>query len=291
MSAERRLEVLRHAPGRGWREVVADEGRVLPLLTVEPESAPRGVVLVVPAMATPARFYLPFLTWLASKGFRAVSFDFRGMEGREAVKDEPGDLDRWVADARDVLAAVSERAAGLPVTWVGHSFGGQIVGLVEHQRLASVLLVASGDAYWRHNAPALRRWLPLLWWVIAPVSTRLWGYYPGRTLRILGDLPAGVMRQWSRWARHPGYLEADHPEAPELFAQVRTRVLSLSFSDDEILSRQGTDLLMDRYRNAERVRLHFTPDELGVERVGHHGFFRAPLADLWDDLVLPWLAT
>jgi predicted alpha/beta hydrolase len=271
--------------------VAADDGRALSTTTFEPMEDPRGVALVVPAMATPAGYYTAFAGWLADRGIRTVTFDYRGMEDPAALRAQAADVDRWAAEAGDVLTAVCDQAAGLPVTWIAHSLGAQILPFVDHTRLASVITVAAGDGYWRRNASAVRWKVPFLWWIAAPLAIRFTGYYPGQRLGIVGDLPANVMRQWSRWCRHPEYLQADHPEAPALFAEVKTPLMSLSFTDDELMSADSISHLHDWYTGAEQVRQRYTPEQLDGRRVGHHGFFRATNADLWDDLVLPWVAT
>ena len=271
--------------------LAADDGRALTVHSYEPTGEPRGVALVVPAMATPAPYYSSFAQWLADRGIRAVTFDYRGMEDPAALRAETGDLDRWIADAGDVLTAVGDEAAGLPVTWIGHSLGGQIVPFVDHARLASVITVAAGDGYWRRNAPGIRWKVPFLWWFAAPLAIRLTGYYPGGRSGMVGDLPANVMRQWSRWCRHPEYLQVDHPEASGLFAEVKVPLMSLSFTDDEMMSAASIQHLHDWYTGAEQVRQRYSPEQLEGRRVGHHGFFRQVHEDLWDELVLPWVAT
>ena len=272
------------------RAVSADDGRALSTTTYEPAGEVLGVALLVPAMATPAGYYRAFAGWLADRGVRAVTFDYRGMEDPAALRSEPADVDRWIADAGAVLTAVTDGAEGRPVTWVGHSLGGQIVPFIDHTRLASVITVAAGDGYWRRQPPSVRWRVPFLWWVAAPLAIRLAGHYPGRRLGMVGDLPANVMRQWSRWCRHPEYLQADHPEAEGLFAEVKAPLMSLSFTDDELMSADNIRHLHDWYTGAEQVRQRYTPEQLDGRRIGHHGFFRAANADLWDELVLPWVA-
>ena len=44
-----------------------------------PEGQTRGVVLIVPAMGVEQRFYSAFATWLAERGYLAVTFDYVGM--------------------------------------------------------------------------------------------------------------------------------------------------------------------------------------------------------------------
>ena len=247
-------------------------------------------MLVVPAMATPSSYYARFAAHLAERGWRAVTFDYRGMGSRAEMKAETADVDRWFADVRAILDAVADAAGGLPVTWIGHSLGGQMVPFVDHTRLASVITVTAGDGYWRRNQPGVRWIAPVVWRAIAPVAMRVVGYYPGARLRMLGDLPTGAMRQWSSWCLHPEYLQKDHPEAPALFAEVKAPMMSLSFTDDELMSAASIQHLHDWYSLADIVRQRFSPEQLDGRRLGHHGFFRQANADLWDELVEPWLA-
>ncbi|HJR89242.1 MAG TPA: alpha/beta fold hydrolase [Aeromicrobium sp.] len=283
--------LLEHAPRA---EIVrADDGRDLSVTVFEPVRQLRGVALVASAMATPATFYTAFARRLSEHGIRTVTFDYRTAVGTPSeMRREDADVDRWSADAAAVLAAVADDADrdGVPVTWIGHSLGGQVVPFVDHHRLAAIIMIAAGDGYWRRNAPALRRKVPFLWWVVAPIATALAGYFPGRRLGLGGDLPAGVLRQWSRWCRHPEYLQVDHPDATARFSAVTAPVTALSFTDDEVLSPASTQFLLGLYTGSEQVHRELSPPELGVDRIGHHGFFRKQHAHLWDELVVPSVA-
>ena len=208
--------------------IPADDGRPLAATWYLPEATVRGVVVVAPAMATPSAFYGPFARALADEGFAVLTFDYRGVEPGADIRSVQADLRTWAADAAAVLdsahAVRARRWADTPLTWVGHSFGGQILGFVDHSVLDRAVVVASGHGYWQHNPPALRRWVRAFWDVVVPVSVGVAGYYPGRRLRFLSDLPAGVMWQWRRWCLHPGYWQADVPDILERHAAVRVPV-------------------------------------------------------------------
>ena len=53
----------------------ADDGRELAATWFEPTGDAIGAVLLAPAMATPAAYYAAFATWLASHGYRTLTFD------------------------------------------------------------------------------------------------------------------------------------------------------------------------------------------------------------------------
>lgn len=276
---------------RDLTTVIADDGRELRGTWYRPRDLPRGAVVLVPAMATPAAFYDTFAAWLAESGFLTLTFDFRGMGTPADMRAEQGDLIRWAGDAASALELLLEYAGDLPVTWLGHSFGGQVLPFARHDLLDQVVLVSSGLGYWRLNQPALRWRAPLLWRGIAPLAIRVAGYYPGSRLRLLGDLPPNAMRQWARWCMHPTYLEIDVPDAADRFREVTVPVATLSFEDDELLSAASMQALEDLYVAAPVESRRFAAADLGVSRVGHHGFFRSTHRDSWDAHVLPRLAS
>lgn len=254
----------------------------------------RAVTLVVPAMAVPKEFYAPFGGWLAGRGLDVLTFDLRGM-GESAPASLRGfetDILTWARqDCAAMLAAARARAAGRPVLWIGHSLGGQVLAMTPgHEDLAAAVTVASGVGYWRENAYPLRLYSWFLWFVAAPVATAVCGYFPGRKLGMVGDLPRGVIEQWSRWCRHPEYAVGVEGEAiRERYRQVRLPLLSLSFTDDEYMSARNVGVLHGFYENARRDMRRIAPRELGLSRIGHFGFFRRRAGErLWPAL-LDWI--
>lgn len=254
----------------------------------------RGAVLIVPAMATAQRYYTPFAAWLAAQGYLVATFDYRGtgLSRPERLRGFPGDLLTWATlDCGAMLEALAARAAGRPLYWIGHSLGGQILPLAPTGgRLARAVLIASGSGYWRHNPPALRRRVLWLWWVAAPIALPLWGYFPGRTLRIIGDLPKGVMAQWRRWCLDPDYLLGEGAWVRDQFAAFTTPLTSISFPDDEYMSAASTQSLERWYVSAPVTVKRIAPEDIGAQRIGHFGFFRGAFErSLWEPVLLPEL--
>ena len=269
--------------------IAADDGRELRATWFEPRE-PRGAVLLVPAMATPASFYRSLAGWLAEAGFLTLTFDFRGMGGPAELRAEKGDILRWAGDAASALEALVRRADGLPVTWIGHSLGGQVLPFAHHGLVDRVIAVASGNGYWRYNVPAVRWRAPLLWRTLAPTAIAAVGYFPGRRLGIIGDVPPNVMRQWGRWCRSPGYFEVDVPRIRERTAHVTTPMTSVWFTDDELLTATAIDALDGLFVGTPVERLRLDPTGFGVDKVGHHGFYRESSRVLWESLLAPRLA-
>jgi len=254
----------------------------------------KGAVLVVSAIGTPQRYYEGFATWLAAQGYLVATFDYRGtgLSRPKRLRGFHADILSWAQlDCAAMLEALLVRAPDRPLYWIGHSLGGQILPFVpNHDRLAKVVLVASGSGYWRSNADYLRPRAWWLWFVLAPLAVPLCGYFPGRSLRLVGDLPKDVMLQWRRWCLHPEYAISEGEWVRERYAAVTTPIVFISFPDDEFMSARSTESLHGWYVNAPRTMKRIAPQAVGVARIGHFGFFRPGFQQLlWQERLLPEL--
>ncbi|MGZ8254664.1 MAG: alpha/beta hydrolase family protein, partial [Burkholderiaceae bacterium] len=240
--------------------------------------AARAGVLVVPAMGVGQQYYSAFSQWLAARGYFVVTFDYRGIghSRHGPLRGFRADVVMWAErDTAAVLAFVRERIEEKPLLWIGHSLGGQILGLVPgRERVRAMVTVTAGSGHWRDYVPKLRRLAPVLWYVIVPLAL-LAGYFPGRALGIVGDVPAGVMRQWRSWCLDPDYLFGVlPPDVRTRYAASKLPILSLSFTDDEFLSRRNIESLHSFYAGANVEMQRLSPQDVGVPGIGHFGFFR-----------------
>lgn len=253
----------------------------------------RAAVLIVAAMAVEQSYYAPFAQWLAGRGFFVVTFDFRGVghSRRGPMRQVTADIFTWAqSDAAALVDWTQAQVPGRPLGWFGHSLGGQILGLLPNAaQVRAMATVATGSGYWRDFTPRLRRIAPLLWHGIVPVSVALCGYFPGRRLGIIGDVPAGVMRQWRRWCLDPEYLlGVEDPAWRAAYARLSAPILSVSFTDDEYMSARSIESLHGSFTGAARTSRRIAPAEAGGH-VGHFGFFRRRNEALWP-IVGDWLA-
>jgi predicted alpha/beta hydrolase len=261
--------------------IEAADGAKLSSRVYEPDSPDQGSVVIGGAMGVRQDYYAPFAQWLATQGWRVTTFDYRGSgesgpSGR-ALKGFKADLFDWT---RDYEAAIDHAHAALPerpLYLLGHSLGAQLPGLLNNQhKVSGMLSVAAGSGYWRENAPQLKRIVPYFWFVLVPIATRLFGYFPGKRLRKVGDLPAGVIMQWRRWCLSPRYsVSAEGESARQGYANARFPVHALSITDDELMTLRGTHSLIGLYENAPSEVQRIAPADLGVRRLGHFGPFRS----------------
>lgn len=272
-------------------DLVSSGAAVIATRFYAPAGAPIAAVVIGGAMGVRQGYYAAFAQWLAAQGYLVASFDYRGMgdSKRQALRGFDADLFSWVDDFDTVIAAASERAGEVPLYVVGHSLGAQLSGLLKQQdRVAGLVSVAAGSGYWRDNAPQLKRIVLYFWHVLVPVTTALFGYFPGRRIGKVGDLPRGVILQWRRWCLNPRYhVGAEGAVVREKFESVRFPLVALFISDDEMMTERGTHVLVDCYANAPRRVERIAPGDVQVARIGHFGFFREKFQlSLWARVVV-----
>lgn len=261
------------------RSETLDNGGVALALRVYGPSGPATASVVIGgAMGVRQDFYTGFAEWLASQGLRVTTFDYRGSgdSAPASLKGYRADLFDWARDYEAVVAHAKAALPEAPLYLLGHSLGAQLPGLFERpERVAGLLSVAAGSGYWRENAPQLKRIVPYFWFVLVPLATRLCGYFPGKRLRKVGDLPAGVILQWRKWCLHPRYsVGAEGQAVGASYGRVRFPVLAWSMTDDELMTLRGTHSLVGLYANAPQRIEAIAPQQVAARRIGHFGFFR-----------------
>lgn len=272
-------------PGRRERRgrgvvVDATDGYPLAATVFDPaEADDRPERLVVIASATGVRqgYYAAFASWLAGRGTRVVTFDYRGIGGSrpERLPGFDASLSDWAE--RD-LAGVIEWAATTfgrgRTSVIGHSVGGQLLGLVRDpvSTIRAVVMVGSQSGDYR-LWPSItdRAWYGALWHALVPGVASTLGYLPGK-LGIGEDLPGGVAREWARWCRTPGYMVGgDGHVRRDLYRRVTSPILAFGFDDDDYAPPAAVSALLALYENAPITRRQVAVEEA---RVGHFGFFR-----------------
>jgi predicted alpha/beta hydrolase len=267
--------------------VPAADGYKLGATLFLPRGAKSHAVLINSATAVPRKIYRGFAGYLARRGCAVLTYDYRGIgdSRQKAVEgyNQPRSLVGFKASmsdwaALDVTSAVDwmrERYHQLPLGYVGHSFGGQALGLLANNtEVSRALLIASQAGYWKLMAsPERYRVYAMLNFVGLPL-TRLLGYMPGWT-GLGEDLPKGVFEQWVRWVMSERYLFTD-PKLPGLsnFAKYRGALRALCISDDPWATRPAVEMLCSGFTSITPDILTVTPADVGAAKIGHFGFFR-----------------
>lgn len=260
-----------------------------------PEGVAWGTIIVNPATGVLARYYHRFARFLTGAGYFVLTYDYRGIGNsrparlaRSGYRWRDWGTQDFDAVIRHVVAADLPR----PLMVVGHSIGGALIGhAAAAPAIDRILTVGAQYAYWRDYAAPARLAMLWRWHVAMPALTAAFGYFPGRRLGWLEDLPAGVAYEWAfRAARLEARLPSE--EGARLragFAAVRAPILAVSFNDDDYGTRPALTRTLAYYSGAERRLVMLEPADVGETRVGHFLPFHARLVEnLWPGF-LSWL--
>jgi predicted alpha/beta hydrolase len=273
----------------------AMDGYLLGATLFLPRGAKRHAVLINSATAVPRKIYRGFAGYLARRGCAVLTYDYRGigdsrqksLVGYNQVKSLNGfkaSMSDWATlDVTGAVVWMRERYHHLPLNYVGHSFGGQALGLLANNpEVSRALLIAAQAGYWKLMAvPERYRVYVMLNYVGTPL-TRLLGYAPGWSG--LGmDLPKDAFLQWVSWVKSPRYLFDDKNLASlQNFPNYRGALRALCMSDDPWATRPAVELLCSGFAAIKPEIITVTPADTGAAKIGHLGFFRPEHRDtLW----------
>ena len=244
-------------------------------------------VLLSPATGVRQQFYWHFAGWLAQQGYAVLVFDYRGIG--QSLHGPLARCDARLVDwgQRDQVAALQwllARCQAAQAILVGHSAGGQMLGLLpNHAQVARLVGVAASSGWFggMRLAFALKARLGLR--VLMPLASRWLGYAPTSRIGLGENLPAAVARQWGQWCAAGGYATnaVRGQPAQDFHAQVRTPVTVLYATDDDIVTPATVQDLLRTWPAAPRSSLAVRPADHGLRAIGHIHWFRPSHQALW----------
>jgi predicted alpha/beta hydrolase len=246
-----------------------------------------GVVVVAPATGVAQPLYDDFAHWLTGKGYEVITFDYDGigLSIDDHVKNSKSDKLSWAQnDCVAVLDFVEDQFPDLECTWVGHSVGGHMLGMMPNtDRIHKAITVAAGTGTWWHNAPPTKRMVWFLWYFLVPVTVPFLGYFPGSRLGVLCDLPKGVIMQWRRWCFKEEYAPGYEGQwLKDRFAGVLYPITAISFEDDDMMSLKNIEDLHSFFSSAPVERVHVKPEDIDQKRIRHIGWHKKRYETLWE---------
>jgi predicted alpha/beta hydrolase len=215
------------------------DGYFLSVTCFNPKRSNRKVILINSATGVKQSYYSDFASYLANEGFKVYTYDYRGIgDSRpEKLKGFMASMHEWGSvDYHSMVQYITLAHPDLQLVVIGHSVGGQLIGLTDLSRKADAFVTVGAQTPYIQNfgGGMMRIKLHFFWNVLIPVFTKLAGYFPASKLGLFEDLPGPVAKQWARWAKTKNYLFSDFPEESKRFATLQQPSLMISFSDDEL---------------------------------------------------------
>lgn len=274
-------------------DFIAEDGVPLKGQVIKADSA-KGVVIINPGTATKTSFYLPFANFLASNGYHAVLWNYRGFDASRLSSLANSDISytdvgQW--DIPAVIAKARELYPKLPLYCVGHSAGGQQVGFAHNcDELSGMVAVAVSTGYYGTMPLGYRLQAHLFFKAIAPISNALFGYVRAKKLNLMEDLPPKLATEWGRWCSQEDFFFAPKfaQEKPLLqtYRTLNFPVHVYTANDDEISTAGNTENFWKHVRTAAPVTFtRYDATKMPRKEVGHFGYFRSANQPIWLDML------
>lgn len=214
-----------------------------------PAEAPRGVVVVAPALGVRASYYRKLCGALNGLGFMTAAVDLPG-HGESPVRANRRTDWGYVSVIEhyaSALRALNDAMPDLPKFMVGHSIGGQVALMtagMDIPCLGGVVVVASGCPYWRtwEGAEAYR--IRAATWTCG-VMARSLGVFPGDKVGFGGREPKTLMVQWAHAAQTGNYAHGDF-DGDALLARPGPPTLGIRVEGDAWAPERSVKLTLDR---------------------------------------------
>lgn len=268
-----------------------DGARLALRLLPHPDPA-APVVLVLPAMAIKAKFYLPLLKAFHAAGLTAAVADLRAQgDSTPKLGEGPGFGYRELleVDLPAVAATLRARFPQASLHLFGHSVGGQLALLyaaAEPEGVASVTTIGTGSVYWR-SFPAQRRLSILATTQWVGLVCRVRGNWPGGGG--IGPMTGGVMADWVRHARTGRYRpRGSARDYDRLLAGLALPVLAVSLDNDPLGPEPTVRFLCERMPAAKLARWHIDGSS-GLKHLGHASWVKD--SDLVGPAVAAWMTS
>ncbi|WP_281646897.1 alpha/beta fold hydrolase [Parendozoicomonas sp. Alg238-R29] len=257
-----------------------------------PSPNPKGTVIIASAIGVSQTYYQRFADFLVESGLHAITFDYRYTgQNSTSAKSTSLSLSDW--GSQDIETVIQfALTKNLPAYFIGHSIGGQLLGLAPSAKeLKKMVFVASSAPYWKRWPAPENLKILLAAKVLFPLIAGFTKQFPTKSLGLGNQpIPSPYISQWSRWMTEQDYLFQDtfHLDTSH-YPNIKGNILSLGFTDDNLAPEINIEYLLRFFPGAPSSLKILNPKNLGVKAIAHTGFFRDTLKEnLWKS-VLTWI--
>ena len=273
--------------------IVARDGFPLKGTIYEPVSQQiKAVIQINPGWGLHQFIYTNFAHYFVEQGYAVLTFDYRGI-GKSTIpfdrirKFDARMSDYGILDMPAVLDWLIEHYPDKQKIVIGHSLGGQIIGLMDNcEKIDRIYTIGSAIGYFKNLRKPMNLLLPHLFFKIVPLYS--WVYKHSSILkpvlnRYLGITAASVT-EWKEWCNNPDYFRPylSTSISKHYFENIYAPFISIRVEDDPYANDVTTPLLLSNYSNAKIKIIKITLKEAQERKIGHTGFFRIKHKKIWN---------
>jgi predicted alpha/beta hydrolase len=255
-----------------------------------PEKNNLKVLIIAPAVGLTQEYYYLFACFFRQQGYTILTFDYRGVGKSvpQSLKGYEANMHQWaVQDINAVLLYAKHHYPNQEIIYIGHSIGGEIIGLAPASQFINRLILVSSALSCNKLWPLKDKIKMIFLKIFIGALSRLFGYFPGKLIGVFGNLPKGVIYEWTNWCENPNGLFDSLPD--NNYRKLNIPILAYTFSDDWHCPPRAVKELLNHFANGSITWYHMKPKEVGKKKIGHIDFFLVSMrSTLWKSLA-EWL--
>lgn len=254
----------------------------------------KDAILIAPATGIKRQLYGSFATYLAEHGYGVITFDNRGigesLVGNIAKND--ASLQCW--GEKDMPAVFEQLKQTFPDSkyhLIGHSAGGQLVGLMHNAMdFSSMFNVACSSGRLKNMNKSYLIKAHFFMNIFIPFSNTFWGHTKSQLIGMGEPLPKTVAQQWRKWCNGQGYVKTAFGKTvhKHLYDDLSIPSMWVNAIDDDIANDRNVDDMISVFKNSPVQKLTLSPKDHGLDEIGHMKFFSRKSKVLWK-YALNWL--
>lgn len=250
------------------------------------EADKNTILIIASATGVKQSFYKKFADFVSTNGITVITFDYSGigLSLKKPIQQVLNNASDWGKnDLEAIIKYTKENYPNAKITLLGHSIGGQLIGLAKSSsQVQKLILVAAQSGYWKlwNGNSKLIMWLN--WHVLFPTLINIFDYMPSKKISKMENLPKNVAKQWNSWCKKPNYLFDEVSKNDLFFKSISIKILAISIENDFYAPKKAVDWFTTKYENAEINKLHLKPSDYNTNVIGHFGIFSSKfMSNLW----------
>ncbi len=269
--------------------IICSDSYTIAATLFTPNKEVKGAVMICPATGIKRQFYASFAQYLCDIGYGVITFDNRGIAGSLTgkVSQSNASLKCWgEKDMPAVLETLKSHFPNVRYHLVGHSAGGQLIGLMHNAKdihSAFNFACSSGNLSNMHWSYIFKAHFFMNAFI--PFSNLFFGHTKSQWVGMGEPLPKKVAKQWQFWCNGSGYVATDFGKAIEthLYDELTLPILWTNATDDNIANNANVDDMMRVFTKAAKhaQKRTFEPKAYNLDEIGHMKFFSRKAQHLW----------
>jgi len=251
------------------------------------------IVIILPALGTPAKFYKQLYKGVIKADLGAVLLSLKGeglLKKAQLISKSNFGYVEFLNDLEKIITFLKKNYPDKEIITIGHSIGGQLACLYNcHENsFATASIVIAGGLVWYQSWNGFEKIKMLFATQFLGLISKFLGWFPGKTIGFGGNQPKNLMLDWSRNARTGTYKLINQKIDYEATSKnVKSRFLGIVIDKDMYAPYASTKNLLDKFSASDRDIYTLTKDDFNNITPNHLNWLKEPQPVI--DKITSWL--